>query len=88
MELLEIEKELAGPEKESALQKYDEVLLRLDARLKAALREGLPPDEYDRAEQLADALVVARKLLRLQVRGDAEAKKKLFVPVTDKPWIS
>ena len=69
MELLEIEKELSGPGREDALVRYDRVLANLATRVKAALREGLPPDEYERAEMLDGAVVVARKLLRLQVRG-------------------
>ena len=78
MELLEIERDLAGPDRIAAMERYDRVLLDLDARLKAALREGLPPEEYGRAEQLADALVVARKLLRLQVRGPSQRGPSAF----------
>ena len=37
-------------------------------RLENALRTGLPPAEYPRAEMLRDANVVARKLLRLAAR--------------------
>ena len=69
MELLEIERELAGPEKMVALQKYDEMLVALGARLDASLAEGLPPDEFARCEGLGEAVVLARKLLRLQVKG-------------------
>jgi len=69
MELLEIEKELKGPGKESALMRYDEILVALDRRLKTALCQGLPPGEYARAADLGEAVVVARKLLRLQARG-------------------
>lgn len=69
MELLEIERELAGPEKMMALQKYDGMLVALGARLDAALAEGLPPDEFARCEGLGEAIVLARKLLRLQVKG-------------------
>ena len=72
MELLEIERELAGPEKMVALQKYDEMLVALGARLDAALAEGLPPDEFARCEGLGEAVVLARKLLRLQVKGRAD----------------
>lgn len=68
MELLEIERELAGPERDAALQRHDGVLVSLGQRLDAALAEGLPPEEYARCEALAEAVVLARKLLRLQVR--------------------
>ena len=72
MELLEIERELAGPEKMVALQRYDGMLVALGARLGAALAGGLPPDEFARCEGLGEAVVLARKLLRLQVKGRAD----------------
>lgn len=66
--LLEIEKELAGPEKESALVKYDAVLVALERRIEAAMKEGLPPEEYPAVEALREANTLARKILRLTVR--------------------
>jgi len=69
MELLEIEKELKGPEKDAALKKYDEILVGLEARLKGAMRVGMVPEEYEKCEPLGEAIVIARKLLRLQARG-------------------
>ena len=69
MQLLEIERELSAPGGEEAMQKHDEILIRLDQRLADALREGLPREEYERAELLKEAVLVARKLLRLQVRN-------------------
>lgn len=81
MELLEIEKELAGPDREAAMMRYDRVLVGLAERLRTALREGLPPDEYDRAERLADAVVTARKLLRLQVRQTERTDRSPFAAV-------
>ena len=68
MELLEIETELKGPARMEALQRYDGMLVDLGARLDAALAEGLPPEEFARCEGLGEAVVLARKLLRLQVR--------------------
>ena len=73
--LMEIEKELAGPEKEIALAKYDAVLVALDRRLDDAMKKGLPPDEFPKAEALREANVIARKILRLTVRVDGEAQK-------------
>ena len=70
LRLLEIEKELAGPNKEAALARYDKVLADLSARLDAALKAGLPPDEFPRAEALKEANTLARKILRLTVRVD------------------
>ena len=68
MELIEIEKELAGPDRDAAVKKYDDVLVALGARLKSALDRGLPPGEYESCRELAEAAYIARKLLRLQVR--------------------
>ena len=70
LRLLEIEKELAGPDKEAALARYDAVLVRLATRLDAALQAGLPPDEFPRAEARTEANTLARKILRLTVRVD------------------
>lgn len=67
MQLLELEKELAGPNREEALRHYDGALVALANRLDAALAVGLPPDEFARCEGLAEVITVARKLLRLQV---------------------
>jgi len=66
--LLEIEKELAGPDKASALVRYDTVLSNLDKRIDAAMKEGLSHDEFVRAEALREANTLARKILRLTVR--------------------
>lgn len=68
--LLEIERELAGPDRESALARYDAVLVKLGERIGAALEAGLPPDEFPRVEALRDANTTARKILRLAVRVD------------------
>ena len=68
IQLLDIEKELAGPDGQAALEKYDQTLVALDGRLADALRQGLSPDDYSAAENLQKAVVVARKLLRLALR--------------------
>lgn len=68
LRLLDIEKELAGPDKEAALARYDAILVGLENRLDAAMKGGLPPDEYSKAELLKEANVLARKILRLTVR--------------------
>jgi hypothetical protein len=68
LRLLDIEKELAGPDKEAALARYDAILVGLENRLDAAMKGGLPPDEYPKAELLKEANVLARKILRLTVR--------------------
>jgi hypothetical protein len=72
--LMEIEKELAGPDAQAALVRYDAVLAVLGRRLDAALKEGLPPDGYPRAEALREANIIARKILRLSVRVDGKAR--------------
>ena len=66
--LLDIERELAGPEKDSALARYDAVLVALERRLEAAMKEGMSPDEFPKLEQLREANTLARKILRLTVR--------------------
>ena len=68
LRLLDIEKELAGPDKEAALARYDAILVGLENRLDSAMKGGLPPDEYPKAELLKEANVLARKILRLTVR--------------------
>ena len=65
MNLLDIENELAGADGEAALARYDGVLVALDQRIAQALQEGLPPDEYSSAKQLKEAVILARKILRL-----------------------
>jgi hypothetical protein len=73
--LLEIEKELAGPGREAALARYDAILAGLDRRLGEAMKRGLPPDEFPAAEELKEANVLARKILRLTARVGGEARK-------------
>ena len=73
--LLEIEKELAGPEAEGHLARYDAVLVALERRLAAAMKEGLPPEEFPKAEALREANTLARKILRLTARVGGEARK-------------
>ena len=68
MELLELEKELAGADRLSALAKYDEQLIALNARLRTAMDAGLTPGEFAKCESLAEVVTIARKLLRLQVK--------------------
>lgn len=68
MNLLEIEKELTGPDAQAAVERYDAVLLALTERLNAACNEGMPPAEFAKADALKEAIVTARKLLRLKAR--------------------
>jgi len=73
--LLEIERELAGRDAAVHLARYDAVLAALERRLDAAMKEGLPPDEYPKAAALREAGTLARKILRLTVRMGGEARK-------------
>ena len=66
--LLDIEHELAGPDKEAALARYDAVLVGLDRRIAAAMKEGLAPDEFPKVQEMREANTLARKILRLTVR--------------------
>ena len=70
LRLLQIEKDLAGPERTEALARYDAVLAALERRIASALKEGLPPDDYPKVEALREANTLARKILRLTVRVD------------------
>lgn len=65
IQLLEIEKELAGRGAAEALKRYDAVLVGLDGRLAVALGRGLPPELYEKCERLKEANTVARKVMRL-----------------------
>lgn len=66
--LLQIEKDLSGPDRDAALARYDAVLVNLDRRIEAAMKEGLSPDEFPRVEALREANTLARKILRLTAR--------------------
>lgn len=68
MELIDLEKELAGPDKNAAMEKYDQELVSLQARVKEALRIGLSTEEFSKVGALDEVVTIARKLLRLQVR--------------------
>ena len=73
-QLLALERELSGPGAQEALAKHDAVLLGLENRLADALREGVAPDEFPKLQQLREANVLARKILRLAMR-DGETNK-------------
>ena len=66
--LLAIEKDLAGPDRDAALARYDAVLIGVSRRIEAAMKEGLPPEEFARVEALREANTLARKILRLTAR--------------------
>ena len=68
--VLEIERELSRPNRQEALARYDRTLLDLSNRIESALKEGVPPDEFQKVELLRDANTIARKILRLAVRVD------------------
>ena len=73
--LMEIERELSGEGRIEALSRYDAVLERLDARIKDAMKSGLPPDEFAKVDSLKEANILARKILRLTARVGGEARK-------------
>ncbi len=74
LRLLEIERELAGPNREEAFARYDAILAGLDRRLAAALRDGLSTDEFPKVQALKEANALARKILRLTIRVDGQAQ--------------
>ena len=77
--LLDIEHELAGPDKEAALARYDAVLVGLDRRIDASMKEGLAPaegsgnegGEHPRKEDFA----LDRPSGRLSAEGEAERRR-------------
>ena len=73
--LLDIENELAGPDAEAYLARYDAMLSALGRRLEAAMKDGLPPEDFPKAEALREANTLARKILRLTARVGGEAQK-------------
>ena len=68
--LMELERELAGPDKLAALARNDKILADLAARIDFALKQGVAPEEFQRIEKLKEANILARKILRLTVRVD------------------
>ncbi len=74
LRLMEIERELAGPDARAHLARYDAVLSGLAARLEKAMDGGLPPDEFPRVEAMREANTIARKILRLAVRVDGQPR--------------
>lgn len=69
LQLLEIEKELAGPNADQALAKYDEILIGLENRIAQELDNGLPPEEFKKIQTLREVNILARKLLRITVKN-------------------
>lgn len=74
VQLMELERELSGPDRDAALARRDGVLARLDRRIEEAMKEGLSPEEFARARELREATVLARKILRLTVRADGRSQ--------------
>ena len=74
LRLLEIERELAGPNRDEAFARYDAILAGVDRRIAAALRDGLSPDEFSRVQALKEANALARKILRLTIRVDGQTQ--------------
>lgn len=73
--LMEIERELAGPDSRDALARHDAILVQLAQRLDAAINAGVTPDEFQRLAELKEANIIARKILRLAVKVDSETQK-------------
>lgn len=71
MQLMEIEKRLAGPDKMQALEEYDGTLRALSQRIDSTMQEGVAPDDFRKLEDLREATILARKLLRLTVQSPA-----------------
>ncbi|MBR0459994.1 MAG: hypothetical protein IJJ26_12210 [Victivallales bacterium] len=68
LQMLEIERELTGEHAQEALEKYDAILLDLDARLKRAMNQGLPPSIFPKCQALSEVCPTARKILRIAMK--------------------
>ncbi len=68
LQLLEIERELSGPDRRDALRRHDAVLAALENRISQSMESGMSPDEFSMVERLREANTIARKLLRLAVK--------------------
>ena len=73
--LMELERELSGPDRDAALARHDALLARLNERIESAMRSGLPPDEFAKVDALKEANVLARKILRLTARVGGQQRK-------------
>ena len=67
--LLNLEKELAGPEREAVFARRDAQLAAIQKRAAEELQRPLEPDEYARVEKLRDGVVAARKVLRFAMKN-------------------
>lgn len=77
LKLLSIENELTGPDRDAAFARYDATLAALDERVGAQLQLGLNRDDFVRAEQLKEATVIARKLLRLVMKDGGSPSSRM-----------
>lgn len=77
LKLLSIENELTGPDRDEAFSRYDALLAALDERLVDQLQLGLNRDDFLRAEQLKEATVLARKLLRLVMKDGGSSSSRM-----------
>lgn len=75
LQLLEIERELTGPGRDAALARHDAILAGLDRRIGDAMKGGLSPDEFAKVNELREANILARKILRLTARVGGEARQ-------------
>ena len=75
--MLDLERELAGPDGEAVFHARDGVLAAVEVRLKKELQQGLPPDSYVQAESLVKAAQIARKVLCIVRRRLAKKPDKV-----------
>lgn len=80
MKLMDIEQQLAGPERQTALERYDATLRALSQRLAEALQAGVPPEEFSALSALNEATTLSRKLLRLTVQEAEAPSEPAFQP--------
>lgn len=64
LKLLNLEKDLAGPNRHEVYRRHDETLASLQKRIMEEQRNSLPPEEYQQAEKLRLGVIAARKVLK------------------------
>ena len=67
--LLNLEKDLAGPERDAVFARRDAQLAAIQKRAMEELQQPLEPAEYARIDKLREGVVAARKVLRFAMKN-------------------
>ena len=69
LQMLGMEEELSGPDAQEVMKKYDTKLINLDQRRVQAMNQGLTQEDFKRCECLGEAIILARKIIRLAIKN-------------------